>query len=371
MNHCRLQTAVRLKASNNLFVMKEVRQKENICCWESPANIALVKYWGKKGDQIPANPSISLTLKKSVTKTTLSWPKKDVGRSMGLKYFFNRERHKAFEDKIISFMEELRSYFPFIDDYQFEVQSLNTFPHSAGIASSASSMSAFVLCLLSMEEKVINRRLSKDDFLKRASFLSRLGSGSACRSVYPYAALWGRDDIILAGDDQYASALCDIDPIFKSYQNSILVIDSTPKSTSSRQGHRLMDNHPYASIRYERARKHCREIIHAMRDKDLTTFIEIVEKEALELHGLMMTSDPSYILLKPNSLELMVRIRNFRQDSGTPVCFTLDAGPNIHLLYPRSYKKKVEEFIKNELLKFTAGGLWISDEIGSGPIKHY
>jgi len=85
------------------------------------------------------------------------------------------------------------------------------------------------------------------------------------------------------------------------------------------------------------------------------------------LHAMMMTSNPSFLLLKPNSLELISRIRNFREKSKIPVSFTIDAGPNIHLLYFQENKLDVKAFVERELLAFCENGKWIDDRIGSGP----
>lgn len=126
-----------------------------------------------------------------------------------------------------------------------------------------------------------------------------------------------------------------------------------------------MDNHPFNKERYKRARSNMDKLLIAMNSGDMAAFIEIVEEEALMLHALMMTSTPSYILLKPDSLMLIEKIRDYRTKTGIPVCFTIDAGPNIHLLYPTQNKSEVENWIKSEFSRFTV----IHDEVGDGPVK--
>jgi diphosphomevalonate decarboxylase len=98
-------------------------------------------------------------------------------------------------------------------------------------------------------------------------------------------------------------------------------------------------------------------------------FIEIVEEEALSLHALMMTSRPSYILLKPESLLLIEKIREFREKTQIPACFTIDAGPNIHLLYPSKDALAVKVWIEKDLLSAMPELKWIHDEVGMGPVK--
>lgn len=143
--------------------------------WRSPSNIALVKYWGgKKENQIPANPSISFTLNACHTQTsvpTADWIKKPVDfRSI----FFLKENLKMISSlKSRLFFKRIVRYAPFIKQYHLTVESANSFPHSSGIASSASSMSALSLCLMEIEKQLTND-MSLDLFNRKASFLARL-----------------------------------------------------------------------------------------------------------------------------------------------------------------------------------------------------
>jgi len=99
---------------------------------------------------------------------------------------------------------------------------------------------------------------------------------------------------------------------------------------------------------------------------DVAEFIKIVESEALTLHAMMMTSMPYYILMKPNTLEIINSIWKYRNATGIPVCFTLDAGANVHVLYPQNVKEKVLEFITKELIGYCENSQYICDEIGTG-----
>ena len=102
---------------------------------------------------------------------------------------------------------------------------------------------------------------------------------------------------------------------------------------------------------------------------DLDEFIKIVESEALTLHAMMMTSMPYFILMKPNTLEIINKIWKFRNETQIPVCFTLDAGANVHVLYPENVQEKVLEFIKDELVGYCQNSQYICDEIGFGATK--
>src|SRR5690606_37774290 len=102
---------------------------------------------------------------------------------------------------------------------------------------------------------------------------------------------------------------------------------------------------------------------------NLDAFIKIVESESLSLHAMMMTSMPYFILMKPNTLEIINRIWSFRKDTESKVCFILDAGANVHVLYPEIEKTQVYDFIKKELLVYCQNANYICDQIGNGAKK--
>jgi diphosphomevalonate decarboxylase len=227
-------------------------------------------------------------------------------------------------------------------------------------------MSAFVMCLMAIENQIV---LKQFDFQK-ASYFSRLASGSASRSVFPKMALWGATSCYEGSSDEYAVSLeNDIHPIFKTFCDSILIVSGETKSVSSRAGHALMEGNPYAPARYAQANENIKNLLAALKSGDLDTFVNITESEALQLHALMMCSNPSYILMKPNTLKLIDEIRKFREETKIPMCFTLDAGPNVHLLYPESESKTVEEFVDVVLSFYCADNRWIDDRVGDGPKK--
>ncbi len=336
--------------------------------WESPSNIALIKYWGKKGNQLPCNPSISMCLKNSFTRTKLAYEPKGDGDQ--LSFLFEGKRQVSFEQRIAKFIQNLHSQFEFLKDYQILISSENTFPHSTGIASSASAMSSLALCLCSMEEEIRGAQEEEAKFYRKASLIARLGSGSASRSVYGGFVAWGESNSFSKSSDEYAVPFSQYThSVFQDFQDAILLVSSKKKEVSSSVGHQLMENHPYASARFSQANLHFERMLGVLSSGDLEEFIKIMENEALSLHGLMMNSTPSFTLLKPNTLELIERIRSFRLNTKIPVGFTLDAGPNIHLMYPASEKEKVVPFIDSELSQFLENGKYIVDEKGEGPQK--
>lgn len=332
---------------------------------QSPSNIALVKYWGKHGNQLPNNPSISLTLSKSRTETKVSVQTKKQ-TEQAFTFLFEGMEAPQFGKKVQDYLMALLPYFPFIQQLDFDIESRNTFPHSSGIASSASSMSALASSLIDIEQQLKGDFSGKID-LSKASFMARLGSGSAARSVFPFAAEWGITKSLSNSCDEFAVPLEQyLHPVFKTFHDSILIIHGGVKSVSSRAGHALMETNPYASQRYVEANKNTKTLLNVLQSGDLETFIQITETEAMQLHALMMVSEPSFILLQPNTLTAIAAIRNYRKKSAVPLCFTLDAGPNIHLLYPDKYRAQVIEFLQQELQPLCYQQQWIDDKVGMG-----
>jgi len=336
--------------------------------YKAPSNIALVKYWGKKKNQIPANPSISFTLDTCATTTWVSFAKKtdEVIEDFSFDLYFEGEVNIAFRPKINTFLERILAYLPFLKEYHFHIETSNSFPHSSGIASSASGMAALALCFMQIE-RLLQPAITEVYFNQKASFLARLGSGSACRSVIGSVVQWGEHKGLKDSADLYGiSYPFKMHTIFSNYQDTILLVDKGEKKVSSSVGHELMHGHPFAAQRFNQAHENIETLKSVFEKGDLKEFIKIVESEALTLHGMMMTSQPYFILMKPNTLEIINRIWEYRAQSGTHVCFTLDAGANVHVLYPDNEKEQVLQFIKEELIAFCQNQQYICDRVGTG-----
>jgi diphosphomevalonate decarboxylase len=350
--------------------VKKVIYKEHIgnIHWECPANIALIKYWGKREGQLPLNPSLSFTLSNSITKTKVSYHYDQLLTETKLDYFFENKNDELFKKRIYTYLKTIECYLPFLKNIHLRVHSENTFPHSSGIASSASSFGALALCLLSIENELTGIKMIPEEFRAKASFLARLGSGSASRSVFGGIAEWGKIDRFAHSSDEIAISFGNrINTIFSNYQDLVLIIDKEKKSVSSSEGHRLMEKNPYAVIRIEQARKNMNKLITALESGDLDQFIEIVENEALSLHSMMLNSSPGFFLVKQGTIDVIEKVRLFRDCTKIPIAFTLDAGANAHLLFPNSKSKKVLEFVQSELIQYCVNGNYIHDSVGEGP----
>lgn len=349
--------------------------------WQSPSNIALVKYWGKYGEQLPKNTSISFTLSNCHTKTTLFYEPKTTD-GFDFEVYLDGKREEGFEPKILKFFQRIENYIPFLNNYRFKIETSNSFPHSSGIASSASGMSALALCLMEMELRHFDKlstslrsatgesELTKDFFNQKASFLARLGSGSACRSIEGPLIVWGEHPEIPGSTNLFGTKYpFEVHKYFTNYRDTILLVDKGEKQVSSTVGHNLMHDHPFAEQRFAQANSNIQKLISVLKEGNLDEFINIVESEALSLHAMMMTSVPYFILMKPNTLEIINHIWNFRKDTGSKVCFTLDAGANVHVLYPDTEREKVYDFIKSELVVYCQNAHYICDVVGKGAKK--
>jgi diphosphomevalonate decarboxylase len=337
----------------------------NTVGWRSPSNIALVKYWGKHGNQLPANPSISFTLSTSVTETFLHWEEAR-GKGGNIEVLLDGKPAPDFLPKIEQFFDRIADAVPFFGDYNYRIETHNSFPHSSGIASSASGMSALALCTLSMAEQLGMQYI---DFYREASLLARLGSGSASRSVYGPLAIWGKHKGSAGSSNDFAIAFAEVHPVFTTFQDYILLVDKGQKTVSSTAGHNLMNGHAFATERFAQAHANLTELKDYLRSGDLLNFGELVESEALTLHAMMMTSRPYFILFKPHTIAIIEAIWAYRNETKTPVFFTLDAGANVHLLFPEAEKQNVDAFVKSTLLPYCYKGEYLCDRVGNGPTQ--
>lgn len=349
-----------------------------------PSNIALIKYWGKYANQIPANPSISYTLNHCRTNTSIEFL---ANEKFSVQTFLAGNEEAKFAEKIEKYFTSIEKYLPWILQGSYIIKTENTFPHSSGIASSASGFGAIAKCLMDLdqmfsikdESSIINQPSSF--MIKKASFLARLGSGSACRSLYNGLVVWGETPEVEGSSDLFAVKYPDseIHEIFKNFNDWVLLIHEGEKSVSSTVGHGLMNSNPYAERRFAEARENFVPMKEILKSGDLEKFITLVEHEALTLHAMMMISEPAFILMKTGTMEVIQKIWKFRKETNLPLFFTLDAGANVHLLFPTekfeirdsrfeekesqisNIKHQIIQFIESELLQHTQKGGVVKD----------
>ena len=334
--------------------------------WSAPSNIALVKYWGKKEIQIPCNPSISFTLDHCRTTTSVRFERlAEQPDYLPFSVHYDGKPATSFEPKIKTFIDRILPYTPYLKNYNIQIDTINSFPHSSGIASSASAMAALAAAIMDLE-KQLNPSMNLEDQTKKCSFLSRFGSGSATRSVEGPIVIWGEHEATPQSSDLFAICWSNAADVFKSYRDTILLVDKGQKEVSSTVGHKLMNNHPFAKNRFVQAKANYKALLTILEKGNMDEFNDLIELEALSLHAMMMTSSPSYILMHSNTIQIIQKVRKYRKETGLHLTFTLDAGANVHLLYPAHEAKKIDQFIESDLRKYCQDDELIYDRVGTG-----
>ncbi len=336
--------------------------------WSCPSNIAIVKYWGKRPVQIPMNPSLSMTLQHALTNTRVEYVIDKKIPQPDIRFTFEGRKVPTFEDRIKTFIKSLTSHLPLLAHASLAINSSNTFPHSSGIASSASAFGALAMCLVDLHEKT-GGDPGNIDPLKKASIIARLGSGSAARSIYPGFSLWGLSEAWSGSSDEFAIPVPGFHKTFQGIRDSILIVESGQKKVSSSTGHQSMENNPYASVRFGQARSNLSALKHILKEGNWPEFIVLMEEEALGLHAMMLTAKPGYLLMQPGTIAILHQVRQFREDTGARIGFTLDAGANVHLLYSSGEEALVKEFITEELLQHCENRQVLHDQMGDGPVQ--
>lgn len=291
-------------------------------------NIAFIKYWGNRNNalRLPANGSISMNLDGLETCTTVLFdaflPADDVRINGNIAGVMARSR-------VSKILDEVRTLAGF---HQFaRVESKNNFPTGTGIASSASAFAALSLAA--------SAAAGLDQDPSALSRLARHGSGSACRSVPGGFVEWtaGTDD-----SDSYAVSIAP--PEHWDLADCIVVISSEHKSTGSTEGHALAGTSPLQSARVDDAPRRLDICRNAILNRDFEDFAKIAEADSNLMHAVMMTSAPILFYWQPATLSVMQVVRAARA-KGLPVCYTIDAGPNVHVICPGTAAEETAKFL--------------------------
>jgi diphosphomevalonate decarboxylase len=292
----------------------------------APSNIALSKYWGKRDSELnlPINSSLSVSLGSLGTKTEIRMRDEEV-------IFLNGQLQSAdssFAQRIAAFLDLFR---PMFGNACFEIRTENNIPTAAGLASSASGFAALVMAL----DDLAGWGLDK----KQLSMLARLGSGSASRSVYDGFVQWNAGDNP-DGADSYAEPLPNV---WQNFRIGVLEISKARKPIGSRDG---MNRTVQTSELYKswpaQANRDIETIRAAIIAQDFPILGKAAENNALAMHATMMSAWPPLIYLQPESIEMIHKVQRVRAD-GLEVYLTIDAGPNIKLLFLEEHAAAVAE----------------------------
>jgi diphosphomevalonate decarboxylase len=289
-------------------------------------NIAFIKYWGNRDDslRLPANGSISMNLEGLETRTTVHF---DASLSTDQLEINGTKASETARQRASGLLNEIRRLAS-IHDYA-HIASSNNFPTGAGIASSASAFAALALAAstaadLQLDEAALSR-------------LARLGSGSACRSIPAGFVEWqpGTDN-----NDSFAHSIAP--PEHWDLADCIVVVAAEHKPTGSTAGHTLAVTSPLQQARLDDAPRRLDLCRSAILTKDFQALSDVVEQDSNLMHAIMLTSEPPLMYWLPATITVMQAVRSWRQ-SGLPVCYTIDAGPNVHVICPSKTADQVSQ----------------------------
>ncbi|MFD1412222.1 diphosphomevalonate decarboxylase [Oceanobacillus jeddahense] len=295
-------------------------------------NIALIKYWGKRDESLilPTNSNLSVTLDGFSTETTVHFRE-------GLKedsFLLNEQKVEgAALGKIAVFLDKVRALYG--KEIYAQVQSVNHVPTAAGLASSASGLAA----LAAASSKAIG--LSLDNM--ELSRLARQGSGSASRSIYGGFVEWQmgeRED----GLDSYAVQIAD--QSHWDIRIAAVVLSKTVKKVSSREGmRRTVETSPFYAGWLEQTAKDLQEIKQAIIAKDFEKMGSVAEANCLRMHATTLGANPPFTYWQDTTMRVMQTVQNLREQ-GIPAFFTIDAGPNVKVLYLPEDEAKVKNSLQ-------------------------
>jgi diphosphomevalonate decarboxylase len=313
------------------------------------SNIAFIKYWGVDDERInlPQTSSISMTLAAAHTTTTVQWSSEwgseesPVAKHSSAQA--NTGQDKTLQDeividgriltgeagaRIVHHLDRIRAIAG--TDQRARVVSCNNFPMASGIASSASGFAALTVAAF--------QALSMDLDDSQLSALARLGSGSASRSLFGGFVQWDR------GVDHETSVARQLfPPEHWELYDLVAIVSSAEKRVSSEGGHRIAPTSPLNRGRVEHVEKLLPVVQQAIADRDLKTLGEAVEWDALAMHAVMQTGKPSLLYWQPGTLEVLHAIRRWREEDGIEGYFTIDAGPNVHVLCEAQHLAVLQE----------------------------
>lgn len=304
---------------------------------EAPSNIALIKYMGKidPTQNRPANPSLSYTLPnlQSFVELRPFSGHTDYWEPLEMPGFKPFELSKPSQERFIKHLQMLKQLF----DYggNFTIRSTNNFPTASGLASSASSFAALTKCACIALSELTQKPLP-DDFVQAQ--WSRLGSGSSCRSFFAPWALW---------DDEHCEA---IDLPYNHLIHHVIIVSDEEKEISSKQAHLAVMTSPDFAFRPERAKVRLEELLLAFQASNWKKAYEICWDEFMDMHQLFANCDRPFHYITPSSQQVLDTLQDFWKAHGDGPIVTMDAGPNVHVLFREDQAEMAKFFIQEYVI---------------------
>lgn len=292
------------------------------------SNIAFIKYWGVADPRLnlPLNNSISMTLGALHTTTTVEWD--TGGRLSADQVTIDGERVDGKKAERVTRHLDLVRHLAGDRRYRARVASRNNFPMASGIASSASAFAALTVAAVAAIGLTLDRT--------RLSAIARRGSGSASRSIFGGYVEWERGN-----DDETSTARQLVPADYWNLRDVVAIVSTAEKAVSSQSGHTLALTSPFNAARIDSLYMALQEVRSAITLRDLQRLGPIIEQDALAMHAVMMTSKPSLLYWQPGTLEVLQAVRRWREEDGLPVYFTIDAGPNVHLICEPAFEREL------------------------------
>ncbi len=304
---------------------------------QAPSNIALIKYMGKQDEKknIPANSSLSYTLPHLLSNVTLEvYPgPKDIWEPLEIPGFKTFNLSIESQNRYLSHLQTIKDQFQY--QGHFIVRSSNNFAHGSGLASSASSFAALTKCTCIALSELTGKPLP--DIAIQAQW-SRLGSGSSCRSFFSPWALWTEE------------LVSDIDIPYHDLIHHVILINEEEKAVSSKKAHNQIRTNPEYQSRPARATERLKKLIAAFQEQLWHEAYTICWDEFMDMHNLFETSTPPFSYITPEAHEMLNTLQTFWKDNGDGPIVTMDAGPNIHLLFRQDQKNLAKLFIQEYLV---------------------
>lgn len=295
---------------------------------EAPANIALIKYMGKLDEElnIPANSSLSYTLDHLKTRVELELTDgADCWEPLLIDQMLPIQLSQKGQERFLGHFKNLKDFYKVKEN--FKVRSSNNFPRDCGLASSASSFAALT--------KTADMAFTDLGYKNESKFhlyqLSRMGSGSSCRSFFSPWAVWKNTEVY---SPEFA---------FKNLQHRLILVDEKSKSISSKEAHKRVLTSLLYEDRKRRAEKRLDQLLQALRNQDWEQCFQITWNEFWDMHVLFETSNPSFRYITEKTFHILTALHNFWSKRGDGPIVTLDAGPNVHLLFREDQLELIKE----------------------------
>jgi diphosphomevalonate decarboxylase len=304
---------------------------------QAPANIALIKYMGKKDKSLnlPDNPSLSYTLDNLLTNVMLEVVpgKNDIWEPLSIPGAPPFTLSQNAQARFLKHLQHIKTHFNY--EGAFIVRSSNNFPLGSGLASSASSFAALTICAVRALSELQQRPLAS---IEQQAELSRIGSGSSCRSFFSPWVLWENDTVAA------------IDLPYKKLLHQVILISHEEKKISSSEAHQRVKTSPHYLTRSARATENLEQLLNALKVEDWKNCYKIAWQEFQDMHNLFETCEQPFTYKTAETHTVLQQVQaHWDQYEDGPIV-TMDAGPNIHLLYRPDQKDRAQEFKSNHLV---------------------